>query len=421
MTRFVRACSFAWLLPLVLLAPACGDDSTDSDPTTSSSSSGGGSPTGTGGAGGEGPSTGGGGTGGSACNLTVPEAYDGAAFDANAAVELAVRGQLFALSDLMKSAESDLTITPTLAELTALYEAGQPSVKDVTTAHYDGRVIAWLTAFEKAAGHAWTPAPQPVDPGGKYGNFIFSAHGTDLRQAVEKGLFTAAFYNHALTILAGPLEEPSIDRLLAAFGAHPSFPGNSETVDPAQNPHPDRLTAQYAERRSPKNPADASKPADPANPGPYFRIKADLTRAKAAIEAGRACDAERDQAITRVMADWERVLFATVIYYLNDSTLKLTKDNPTVNDLAGGLHGYGEAIGFIHGFRGLPEGMRLITDAQIDALLERLGAPVDAEPTSYRLLTDPALEVPNLVLAIDDIADLYSWSQEQVEAAKVNH
>lgn len=418
--RTARALVFAPLMMVAALGTACSDDPTDSPSSSSTTASGGTGGQGGGGTGGDGGQGGSGGSA-SACDPTMPDLYDGAAYDKNAAVELALRSQFNALNDLMKKAEGDLATMPTAEELTALYEAGNPSVKDATTAYYDGRVLGWLADFEAAAGNTWTPMNPPSGPGGKYGKYIFSAFGTDLRQAVEKGMFTATFYNHALTIGKGSVDAAAIDRLLTVFGAHPSFPGDSETADPAVVPYPDRLGAQYAERRSPKDPNDPSKPADPKNPGPYFRIKADFIRAKAAIAKGPDCDAARDEAVARIMTEWERVMAATVIYYLNDASLKLTKENPTVDDLAGGLHGYGETIGFIHGFRGLPADARMITDAQIDGLLKSIGAPHDADASSYLLVTDPATEVPKLLLAAEEVAKIYGFSAQEVEAFKVNH
>lgn len=63
----------------------------------------------------------------------------------------------------------------------------------------------------------------------------------------------------------------------------------------------------------------------------------------------------------------------------------------------------------------------MITDAQIDALLESIGAPHDAEATSYLLVTDPATEVPKLLAAADEIAKIYGFSAQEVELFKVNH
>lgn len=421
---------FSLMIAAATLTAACDDGGTTSTTTTTTSSTGGaggatggaGGATGgtggaTGGAGGTGGTTGGaGGTGGSGCVLASDAVYDGAAFDTNAAETLALRAQAGALNSAMVAAEADLAVKPTLAELTALYEAGTPSVKSITTPGYDAVLLARLADFEAAAGNVWAPAAQPSGPGGKFGNYIFTATGTDLRQSVEKGLFGAAWYSHSLGLAKAGIDAASLDRLLAAYGAHPSFPGDSAAMT-----NPDKLVAQYAERRSPKDPADASKPLDPQKPGPYFRIKAQFVRAQQAIQAGAACDAERDDAVTQILAGSERVLFSTVIFYLNDAALKLTKEGATEAELASGLHGYGESVSFMHGFRGLPADGRTITDAEIDELLGLVGAPHDGPVTSHLLVTDGATEVPKLLLAIQKIAEIYAWTAEDIDSFETSY
>ncbi|AKT39421.1 hypothetical protein [Chondromyces crocatus] len=422
MLRSVIVRALALSLPFVLVNVGCGgDDDGDTQTTTTTTTT-----SSTGGSGGEGGngSGGNGGEGGSVqaeCAPADPETYDGTNFATNAATELALRNQLNALNGLMRNAETDLTVTPTSDELVALFDAGTPSLRDATTTYYQGEIEAAFDLFAAAAGNTWTPASPPVGDGGKYGAYIFSAHGNDLRQTVEKGLFGAAFYHHAASLSVGPIEEATIDQILAAFGAHPTFPGDSETADPTVNPNPDRIGAQYAERRSPKDPGDSSRPLDAANPGPYFRIKANLIKAQAAVRAGAECNAVRDQAIKDVLLDWERVNAATVIYYMNSAATQLTTDNAPETTLAAGLHGYGEGVAFLHGFRQLPATARLITDAQIDALLELIHAPIGQDPRSYELITDGSSTVPALALAIEQLATIYSFSAQDVEAFKVNH
>ncbi|EYF01678.1 hypothetical protein [Chondromyces apiculatus] len=425
MLRSVLVRALTLTLPLTMLAVACDDGgdegSTEATTTTTSSSTSG--PGGAGGEGGNG-SGGNGGEGGSvqdACAPADPDTYDGANFETNAAAELALRTHLTNLNQAMRNAEIDLTVTPSADELLELYDAGTPSLLELTTDYYGDQILSVLEAFAEAAGNTWTPAEPPVPPGGQYGAYIFSEYGTDLRQAVEKGLFGAVFYHHAVTLAGGTIDEATIDRMLAAFGAHPTFPGDSETTDPAVNPNPDRIGAQYAERRSPKSADGPNRPADPANPGPYFRIKADFIKAQAAARAGSACDAERDEAIQRILQEWERVNAATVIYYMNSASTQLTTDGAPTATLAAGLHGYGEGTAFLHGFRGLPVEGRIITDAQLDTLLGSIGAAPGETPTSYRLITDPAASVPNLVAAIGEIATIYGFTPQDVDAFKVNH
>lgn len=421
MLRSAVSFALAVCVPVSLFIAACDGGEDDGGTTSSSTTT---TTTTTASGGGAGGAGGAGGTGGSMadpCAPADPDTYDGAAFAANTAAEYALRDQLGALNTLMRSAEQDLAVLPTVNELTALYEAGDPTLRSVTTAYYDGELMNFFAEFADAAGDAWTPASPPAGPGGQYGAYIFSAYGIDLRQAVEKGLFGAAFYHHALTLAGQGVDEAALDQMLATFGAHPTFPGDSETADPTLNPDPDRLGAQYAERRSPKDPSDPSRPADPANPGPYFRIKAEFIRAQAAIRGGAACDEIRGEAIQQILVEWERVNSATVIYYLNSAATLLTKDNATVADLSSGLHGYGEATSFLRGFRGLPAQGRMITDAQIDDLLALVGAPSDAEAMAYQLITEPAVTVPNLLAAIDQVATIYGFTPQEVESFKVNH
>src|SRR5690606_33946925 len=159
-----------------------------------------------------------------ACVLAQDSAYDGSAFDTHAAETLTLRAQAGALNTAMLMAEGDLAVQPTLAELTALYEAGTPSVKSITSSYYDGVLLARLADFEAAAGDVWMPAAEPSGPGGKFGSYLFTATGIDLRQAVEKGLIGAAWYNHSLGLVKAGVDAASLDRMLAAYGAHPSFP-----------------------------------------------------------------------------------------------------------------------------------------------------------------------------------------------------
>jgi hypothetical protein len=343
--------------------------------------------------------------------MNVPDEYDGAAYEQNAAADLLLRAQMKAFQDPMKAAEADVMVVPVLADLQAAYDDGSPSLLDLTTAYYAPKVDAVLAELVTAAGNMWTPAEPPSGPGGIFGVHIYNANGSDLRQLTEKGLFNAALYNHAIVIAGGTLDEAAIDRLVAVFGAHPSFPGDSAAMT-----NKDEFMAVYAERRSPKDPADPSKPLDAGDPGPYFRIKRSLITAKAAIAAG--CDVERDDAIASFLHDWEITNAGTIIYYLNDAAKKLTTPNPMTADLDGGLHGYGEAIAFLHGMRTVTAPGKVITDAEIDQLLADLGSPHDAPATAYKLLTDTAAEVPKLQAGIAMIAGIYGFTASQVETFK---
>jgi hypothetical protein len=352
----------------------------------------------------------------SECGLVVPTTYDSPNYTTNAASELQIRARFSAFLQPMKDAEGNLAVVPTAASLRALYDAqdgGAPSLRSITTPYYAGKIDGWIDTFAAAAGNSWTPAEPPTGTGGKYGANIFTERGNDLRQAIEKGMFGAAMYKHALTILNGTLTEASVDRLVAIYGAHPSFPRNDKpaTQDGGVS-NPDSLIATYAKRRDPGNTTP---------PGLYVRIKTSLITVKAAIARGPACNAERDAAIASFKKDMERTLFATVIFYLNDSTNKFSLATPTPTNLAAALHGYGEAVGFIHGYRTLPATDRTITDAQVDTLLTTLGANPTATITSYKFVTDTATELPKFLQAIQQVTAIYAFSPQEVTAFKVHN
>jgi len=343
------------------------------------------------------------------CTLgTLPSAYVSPSYDQNTVVERDIRARFKAFLQPMKDAEASLSVKPTEAELKALWNVGTPSLRSLTSNYYVPKVEAMISDFSKAAGNNWTPSTIPSGTGGKFGANIFSAQGVDLRQGIEKGMFAATFYQHALALQAQPISTATLDRLIAIYGSHASFPADTAA---AQNP--DEFVSAYAKRRDKR---------DPQNPGPYLKIKQAMIRSQAALAVGSACTAEVQASLTVFRNEWERAVFQTVIYYLNDASKKLSAANPTPADQSAALHGFGEIIGFIHGWRQLPADRRIITDAQIDDLLKLLlSDPTAASSSAYKLMTDTATELPKLTLAIQKVAAIYGLTPAQVEDCKTNY
>ena len=75
------------------------------------------------------------------------------------------------------------------------------------------------------------------------------------------------------------------------------------------------------------------------------------------------------------------------------------------------MHAYAEGVGFAHGFRGVSR--KLITDAQIDSILELLLAPAGQTPESYRFLNDATL-LANLDQIISDIQAIYGFTDAEI-------
>ena len=346
----------------------------------------------------------------SSCGIAIPATYESPTFETNAAQELQLRQELEAFLAPMVTVEAQLAAdagaTPvTRAQLDALWSAGMPSVKTTTTAYYQSKVAGWLTAYGAAVtdGAYVADVPDGGDQGGALGGYIFDAYGVDLHQAIEKGSYAAAFYNQAVSLIAfGSITTGTIDRLVASFGASPAFPNNDNATQ-----NRDVLAAAYAARRDSK---------DVANPGPYQRIRAALIKAKASVEAGPKCDADRDAALAVFLAQWEQSTYASVVFDFNDIIKKLS-----ASDVPGALHSYGEAIGFISSFKTISQSRRIITDAQIDNLLQQVyaadGAPVEA----YKLKTTSIDAVSRLQAGIGVIKGIYAFSDAQIESFKQSY
>jgi hypothetical protein len=376
------------------LSLGCGADDGDGSP-------------GAAGAGGSGAGGNGGFGGSSTCTVQVPDAYDGVGYDANVAVELDIIARFNAFMLPMKDAEASASVTVTADELKALFDAGTPSLRSLTSSYYAGKIDVWLGAFADATGQSWAPSEPPSATGGIYEKWIFDERGTDLRQAIEKGMFGASHYAHALAITTDAPDAATIDRVLSIYGAHPSFPHDDKALE-----NPDQFSATYAKRRDDKS--------DP-EPGFYRKLKASFITARTTAAAGDDCVAERDSAVAAIKSDWEKMLFATVIYYSNDGIKKLTVDPPTDADLAAGLHSIGEATGFVHGFRQLDATKNQITDAQIDELLVLLNAPASGPVDTYKFATDTASEIGKLQQVIAKVQSIYGFSDAEVDKFKLNY
>ncbi len=340
-------------------------------------------------------------------DVAGPERYASLAFESNAAAELAVLRSLDALLQPMKDAEASTAVRPTSSQLQTLFSQGSPSLESVSTPYYRRLLTVWFDAFSRGAGKSWTPSSNPPQDGGLFGEWIFDARGLDLRQVIEKGLYSAALYTHATRIADGPLDGATTDRLLAIFGAHPTFPNNDK--DPT---HPDRYVAQYAERRD-----DETK----ALPRLYRSMQGHLTKAQAAIVSESASITERDGALDAFLKDWERTAFATVIYYCYDAEKKLSVEPPTDADLAAGLHSIGEIIGFLWGWKGSPTEHRIVSDSQVDALLTRMLVSPDAEITTYDFVVSTASKIGNLRSVIDQVKGIYGFSDEDIRLFQTNY
>lgn len=341
--------------------------------------------------------------------LVIPESYDGSNYSSRTATQYAVRGQLNALVNECKKGRAQGVVV-NLDALNNLYAvAGAPTLKSITTPYYDGKLSGpdgWLAELVKSSGGSYAPGAPTGGQGGVFGPYLFDENGLELEQLVEKGLFGAALYSHAVALMQGEITEATVDQLVAIFGAHPDFP-NTPTASKATNP--DAFMANYAARRDKNDGA-----------GLYSQIKRAFIELQAAVKAGADYNKERDEALAELQLLWEKVNFATVINYSHTVIRLMSNTNPTDAERASALHSCGEAVGFAHGWRTIPQQYRRITDAQIDEVLSRLNAAPNAIPASYLFVTSPAAELPKLQQNIAQLKEIYGFTDAEIEDFKEN-
>ena len=336
--------------------------------------------------------------------LDVPANYDGSQFDTNAAEELALASQLNALTNEMKKGRT-AGYTFSDGQLAAFFNA-TPSLADLSTASYRARVDLFLAEMKAASGGEFDPAKAPDGNGGTYGGYLFDETGLELEQMVEKGLFGALLYYRAFQLLEGELDETTTDRVLALFGAYPTFRNSDNTT---LHSDADRFMAKYAARRDPN---DGS--------GFYYAIRQNLIQLQAAIPVADDYPTELSESILAIQQNWERANAATVINYLYATIDGLSQTNPTDAQIASALHAYSEGVGFLSGWHSLPEGSRIIATAKLESILELLLAPVESASTSYLLVQNAFQVLPNLEDAIAELQSTYGFSEAQMTSFRKN-
>jgi hypothetical protein len=329
--------------------------------------------------------------------LEVPGEYVSENYDLNVQDENTVVNELAAMTSAANNAEANAQTIP-------VNPIAYPStLSAVTVPAYRSLVSEWLVELVSAANdddgfqNPGMGTPSPVEEGGLLGSRLLDENGLELEQMVQKGSFGAALYNHALSVIQGDLSDPAaIDKLVEIHGTTPAFDPGATTA-----------AATYSRRRSNQN----------TQTGFFYDIRSALITARAAIEAGPAFNNERDQAIADYLLAWERSNFATVIFYCNSTKVQLQAAGADEGALGNALHAYAEGVAFAHGFKGVDN--KLITDIQIDRILELLLAPEGETPESYRFLNDASL-LNNLDQIITDIQNIYGFTDEEVNTFFVN-
>ncbi|MDB4944373.1 MAG: hypothetical protein JWP97_3907 [Labilithrix sp.] len=346
-----------------------------------------------------------GGTGLLSCGVPIPQTYDSPSFAANTSGELALQQAVVSLDAKMKSAEGSAPAAVTTADLSAIFAGGAPSLRSVASAFGQSTIDTYLTQLGDFAPRTWTTADPEGDggttSGGRYeGDVIVSATGLALRNATGATLLNASLYNYALGLATGPITGATIDRVAAAYGTTPAF---SSLVADGGGP-PDVLVAALASKRDDKV---------SSVPGPYRKIRSSLLVAKAAASDPDKCRADLDGAFRILFLEWEKSTYLGVIYALNQAATSALQVPQVPAKNVAALQSFGEAVGLAQSFKGIPQDRRKITDAQIDALLTRIGAT-----TAYQLITQASTRAVAFNTAFQDIGAVYGLTQTEIEDAK---
>ena len=309
--------------------------------------------------------------GGGACEVVAWAAPE---FDANAETALALRAQLDTLTGgegLMRGAEQELkgSEVDDVADLTAVYEGGDPSFAGNVTARYDAIVDDAFADFVALVGASaqdliddtgvWTPG----EAGGLAGTSPrgINAGGLEIRQIADKGLFGGAgLYAYALTLTEGEITPATIDSLAAAWGGNDALgTGEGELTD----------SANYSFEMG------------------FHATMAEALAAAKSYAADEACATQRDEAIVTFFRAWEQSMVARTIYYANASAALIAaaaKGPAGDEDKIDALHELSEGIGLTFGFLGLPDPAagplsgagRLLGDDDVEAMMTALGVDI---------------------------------------------
>jgi hypothetical protein len=342
--------------------------------------------------------------------LNIPATYNFADFEANTTDNRKVANDLVNLTNYMKKARAS-SYTLEIDTLNKYFTHGgtEPSLSGLCTPYYRNLIQTYFQEIVASSGKNWSPN-SVSETGGVFvtgsSAYLFDENGVEMEQLIEKGLFGAVnfknvadnFLNHGHHSSDKTQKEAAIDKALVHYGAPLNFPNGK----PAPGQPTDIFHAQYAARRN--------------NLGFYDVLKTNFLRARAAVSAGDAFKIEVDPAVNALKVNWEKAIAATVVNYIHSTSDHFSKTNPEDNDIAVGLHAWGECIGFLHGLKTITN--KKIADAQIDEALVKLNFPLNGTPNPLDLRSPT--ELAEMRSVFSTFKSIYGFSDADIEAMKIN-
>lgn len=338
--------------------------------------------------------------------LIVPSEYDSTTFINNITNQDVLRLQYNTLlAEVRKGRISGQVVQ--YNQLSTLLNTGEPSLKMCSTPYFatqmDTTTVGWLADLAESSGQTYIPGLSSTQ-GGVYHGYLFNEKGLEIEQLIEKGLLNAAFYYQVTQLIQDGVSLEEVDQMVALFGANPTFPNTSNA---AKTSTPDLLMARYAAQRD-KN--DAT--------GLYSRIKEAFIRLQAAVQAGDKYRPEQDKAVADILVLWEKISFASTIYFCERFRTIMSKSNIEEAERAQALHHYAEAVGMIYGWRTIAKDYKMMSDPEIDVLLSRLRVAPGMSAQSYLFIIDPYNAFPNIFQVEQTIQVKYQFTPAEMEDFK---
>lgn len=226
-------------------------------------------------------------------------------------------------------------------------------------------------------------------------HYLLNENGIELAQIIDKGLMGACFYyqgtavylgdgkmnvdNNLVNAGKGTNMEHHWDEAFGYFGVPKVFPA-TDANDPI------RFWGKYCNKHEAVYPLNE-------------KMMNAFLKGRAAISAKDL--ATRDEQITILQKNWELVVVATSIYYLNKS-----KGNLSTDPVAA-YHGLSEAFAFIMSLK-YGAGTDAITNAQVDTILSNLFGSADPLQANNYNITETKIEAAKnaLVGYFSDLASV---------------
>jgi hypothetical protein len=265
--------------------------------------------------------------------------------------------RLLLLKDLVAKINTASTTPVTAAELNAIYT----NTPDMYTSISAGKKLEDKVANQviKDSIQLWFAQIEQIS--GSTGGYV-RADGVDLKQIVEKTLMGAVFYyravndylnpiatkdNNTVTTGQGTAMEHSWDEAFGYFGAARDFntytdaeiisPGEKDSNSDSNIDPSSERCFYYAQTAAKRDVTAATFPA--GNETDFTKVIFDEFR-KGRAGISNKDYTPRDAGVTNIKQNWDKIIAATVIHYINEVKADITSSGPDLNKHWAEMKGY---------------------------------------------------------------------------------